>query len=123
MTANGDDSPDRSERRSAERLEILGTLRGEVMIFEPMSVREISETGVQVETAFSLQLDSLHDLRLELGDSSVVLKGRVVHCSIADMDQECVTYRSGFEFVEPSPAILRIIARFIGDVRSGRLAR
>jgi len=70
-------------KRDSERLQILGDLLGEVMVFQPMAIKEISTGGAQVETAFPLHLDSLHELRLTLGDQSVVVKGRVVHCSIA----------------------------------------
>src|SRR4051812_13975392 len=93
------------EKRDAERIEILGDLQGEVMVFQPMAIKEISRTGAQVETAFPLQLDSLHDFRLSLGDRSVVVKGRVVHCSISDVDQEVVIYRSGVEFIEPADRV------------------
>ena len=31
------------------------------MVFQHMTIREISLGGAQVETAFRLQLDSLHD--------------------------------------------------------------
>ena len=68
------------KNRDGERIEILGELHGEVMVFEPMAIREISRGGMQIETAFPLQPDSLHDFRLSLGDRSVVIKGRIVHC-------------------------------------------
>ena len=74
---------------------VLGELHGEVVVFQPMAIREISRSGAQVETSFPLQLDSLHELRLSLGNRSVILKARVVQCSICDVDQELVTYRSG----------------------------
>lgn len=104
-------------------MEILGDLQGEVMVYQPMAVREISHGGAQVETSFPLQLDSLHEMRLELGDSSVVVKGRVVHSSIADMDREFVTYRSGLEFIQLSSGTRDVIAHFIQAVTRGRLAR
>ncbi|MFN7915148.1 MAG: PilZ domain-containing protein [Vicinamibacterales bacterium] len=109
-----------AERRSTERLEILGDLRGEVMVYQPMAVREISHGGALIETSFPLQLDSLHDLRLELGDASVVVKGRVVHCSISDMDREFVTYRAGLEFIQPGGGVRDVIASFIGALKSSR---
>ena len=109
--------------RAGERVEILGDLQGEVMVYQPMAIRELSYDGAQVETSFPLQLDSLHELRLELGGASVVVKGRVVHCSISDMDREFVSYRSGLEFVEPSIGVRDVIGRFIEAVRSGRRAR
>ena len=110
------------DKRDTERIEILGELRGEVMVFQPMSIREISRGGAQVETAFPLQLDSLHDFRLTLGDSSIVLKGRVAHCSISDVDQEIVLYRSGIEFIEPPDRIASVIAHFIDAITDGRRA-
>ena len=110
------------DKRDGERIQILGELHGEVMVFQPMAIREISRGGVQVETAFPLQLCSLHELRLTLGEKSVVAKGRVVHCSISDVDQELVTYRSGLEFIEPSERIYAVIAGFIDAVKDGRRA-
>jgi len=87
--------------RSAERLPILGDLRGEIMVFEPLSVKELGAGGATIETRFALQLNSLHDLRLTLGQKSVVVKGRVVHSHISEVDQEEVAYLSGLEFVAP----------------------
>lgn len=111
-----------SENRDTERVQILGELLGEVMVFQPMSIVEISCGGVQVETRFPLQLDSLHDFRLGLGDRSIIVKGRVAHCSISDVDQENVTYKSGIEFVEPSERVFAAIAGFIDAVKDGRRA-
>src|SRR5713226_8855892 len=100
MAAGSTDDDRREDKRDAERIEILGELHGEVMVFQPMAIKEISRGGAQVETAFPLQLDSLHEMRLTLGDRSVVVKARVVHCSISDIDQELVAYRSGVQFIE-----------------------
>jgi len=111
------------DKRDFERLQILGDLLGEVMVFQPMSIKEISVGGAQVETAFPLHLNSLHDLRLTLGDRSVVVKGRVVHCSISDVEQEGVLYRSGIEFVEPSDRVFGVISDFIEAIKTGRRAQ
>src|SRR5258707_10733171 len=98
------------DKRDTGRLEILGDLRGEVMVFQPMAIKEISRGGAQIETAFPLHLDSLHDFRLTLGDLSLIVKGRVVHCSITDVDQELVIYRAGIEFVEPPDRVASAIS-------------
>jgi PilZ domain len=111
-----------NDKRDTERIEILGELLGEVMVFQPMAIKEISRGGAQVETAFPLQLDSLHDFRLSLGDRSIVFKARVAHCSISDMDQDVVVYRSGLEFVETPDRVSDVIAEFIDAVVSGRRA-
>jgi hypothetical protein len=110
------------EKRDTDRVQILGELKGEVMVFQPMAIKEISHGGAQVETVLPLQLDSLHDFRLTLGDRSIVVKARVAHCSISDVDQELVTYRSGIEFIEPSDRVAAAIAGFMEAIRDGRRA-
>ena len=111
------------EKRDAERVPILGELHGEMMIFQPMVVREISRGGATVETAYPLQLNSLHELRLTLGDRSIVVKARVVHSKISDVDQELVTYRSGIEFVDASERVVTAIGEFLDGVRATRGTR
>ena len=109
-------------KRREERLEILGELQGEVMVFQRLTIKEISRTGIRVETSFPLQLDSLHDLRVALADRAIVAKARVAHCSIADVGQEEVTYTSGLEFIEPSDRVVQAISDFIETIREGRRA-
>ena len=108
------------DKRQAERVPMLGELHGEVMVFQPMLVRDISRGGVTVETRFPLQIDSLHDIRLTLAGRSVVVKGRVAHSHISDVDQDIVMYRTGLEFVEPSAAVLGAIVDFIQTVKTNR---
>jgi len=108
------------DTRDSQRIELLGALGGEVMVFQPTTIHEISRGGMQVETAFPLHLDSLHDFRLTLGGRSIVVKGRVAHCHISDVDQDIVTYRSGVEFVEPSDRIVDAIGEFIDVLRQQR---
>ncbi len=113
---------DNDDKRDRERIEILGELHGEVMIFQPLSIKEISRGGCLVETSFPLHLNSLHEIRLTLGDRSIVLKGRVAHCRISDVEQELVHYKSGIEFIEPSDRVREVIVEFIQAIKSGRLA-
>src|SRR3954452_9935847 len=110
------------DKRETERVQILGELKGEVTVFQPMAIKEISRGGAQVETSFPLQLDSLHEFRLTLGDRSVVVKGRVAHCSITDVEQELVVYKSGIEFIEPADRVAGVIHGFIEAVQTGRRA-
>ena len=93
-------------------------MHGEVMVFQPTAVREISHGGMLVETAFPLQLYSLHDFRLTLGGKSVIVKGRVANSQISDVDQDVVTYRSDVEFVEPTERVAAAIADFVEDLQS-----
>jgi hypothetical protein len=110
------------DKREGERINILGELHGEVMVYQPTAIREISRRGAQVETRFPLQLDSLHEFRFTLGERSIVMKGRVVHCSITDVDQDVVLYRSGIEFIDPPERVSSVITDFIDAVVNGRRA-
>lgn len=107
-------------RRGAERVPILGDLQGEIMVFQPMLIRDISKTGVTIETRFPLHLDSLHEVRLSLVKKSVVVKARVAGSQITDVDQDIVTYRSGLEFVAVSGRVLDAIREFLVDVKADR---
>jgi PilZ domain len=114
-----DTSP--SDKRDAERVQMLGRLQGEVMVFQPMLIREVSLGGALVETRFPLHLNSLHDLRLTLGTRSIVVKGRVVHSQIRDVDQDVVIYWTGIEFVETSEHAASAIVEFLDSVRTHRI--
>lgn len=109
------------EKRDTERIEILGELPGEIMVFEPMAIKEISRGGAQIDLRFPLQLNSLHELRLSLGDRSIIVKGRVAHCRIVDVDQDVVTYRAGIEFIEPTDRAQQAIREFMDLVKKHRL--
>jgi hypothetical protein len=121
--SDGTDRPPRSgrDKRESERVPISGALLGEVMVFLPMTVKEISRGGAQIETSFPLQLDSLHDLRLALGERSIIVKGRVAHCRISGVDQEVVRYLSGIEFVEVSERVSSALAGFMEALKAGRI--
>ena len=107
----------------SDRVPVPGGVHGEVMVFQPMTIIDISHGGVQIETEFPLQLDSLHDFRLSLGDLSLVLKGRIARCQIADLQTGGLRYRSGVEFVEPSPHVQQAIDAFVNGHRHNRESR
>lgn len=107
-------------QRDSERVRIPGEVHGEVTVFQPMTILDMSERGAQVETNFPLHLDSLHDFRLSLGERSVVVKGRIAHCKIGDLMEGTVLYRTGVEFVEPSEHVQTAIRDFVEAQRTGR---
>jgi hypothetical protein len=109
-----------SDKRDTERVMILGDLQAEVMVFQPLQIREISRGGASVETRFPLSLDSIHELRLTLGQTSIILKGRVAHSRISDVDQDVVMYRSGIEFVDMSDRVQTVIASFLEALKTHR---
>ena len=105
------------DRRDAERLSVLGSLSGEVMVFQPLTIFEISEQGLETETNFPLYLDSLHKFRLKLGDQPVIVKGRITHCSLVDVDQELVRYRSGVQFVDLPQHVIQALKVFVAKLK------
>jgi hypothetical protein len=109
-----------SAKRRTDRIEISSEPRGEVMIYQPMVITEVSRGGAQVETTFPLQIDSLHDFRFVLGDRSVVVKGRVAHEHVSNVENAATIYRSGIEFVEPSERIVEAIGEFMDAVAAAK---
>lgn len=113
-----DEGPRR--RRAAERMPVLGKLQGEVKVYQSIAIKEISLGGAQIETEFPFLLDSLCEFRLTIGNRSVVVKGRIAHCRISDMDGDVVFYRSGVEFVDVPDRVKRAIEDYIADLTRAR---
>ncbi len=109
-------------RRDSERLQILGDLPADATVHQQLSVKELSRTGAQIEATFPLQINSLHDFRIALGSQSVVVKGRVVHCHIHEIDSEAVLYRAGIEFVDLPGWVDAALSQFIDALKTGRQA-
>src|SRR6185369_15851338 len=99
--------------RDSARVAVPGQVTGEVTVYEPMTILDLSDRGAQVETKFPLHLDSLHEFRLSLGTRSVVVKGRIAHCQIGELQEGTVLYRSGIEFIEPSDHAIAAIHAFV----------
>ncbi len=110
-----------SGKRHGDRVPILGELRGEIMVLEPLQVKELGVGGAKIETSFQLPLNSLHDLRLTLGTNAVVVKARVVHSYVGEVDGETVRYRSGVEFIESPAYVGAAITSYLESLRARRL--
>jgi hypothetical protein len=108
------------DHRESPRLDLLGTLPGEVSVLAPIAIRDISHTGVHVECAYPLLIGSAHQLRLHLGDRSVVVTARVVRCEVADVGHDAVRYVAGLEFIDLAPHAAAAIAAYIAGVRQRR---
>jgi PilZ domain len=104
-------------KRDAERVPVPAPLHGEVKVFQPMTILDVSTGGAQVETPFALQLDSLHEFRISLGERSIVLKGRIAHCHIGELKGGVVIYRTGVEFVETSDHVQSALEHFVAALK------
>ena len=108
-------------KRDNERVPVP-SLQGEVKVFQPMTILDVSRGGAQIETPFALQLDSLHDFRISLGDRSIVVKGRIAHCHIGELREGAVLYRTGVEFIENSGHVQTALEHFVEALKISRRA-
>ena len=104
-------------KRDNERVPVPAPLHGEVKVFQPMTILDVSTGGAQIETPFALQLDSLHEFRISLGERSVVVKGRIAHCHIGELKGGVVLYRTGVEFVELSDHVQSAVEHFVAALK------
>lgn len=104
-------------KRDSARVQVPSPLSGEVKVFQPITILDVSASGIKLETPFALQLDSLHDFRISLGERSVVLKGRIAHCHIGELKAGVVIYRTGVEFVETSDHVQAAIEHFVAALK------
>jgi hypothetical protein len=110
------------DNRVSPRLDLMGTLPGEVSVLAPITIRDISRSGVQVECVYPLLIGSAHELRLHLGDQPVIVKARVARCHVADLGHQIVRYVAGLEFIDLAPHAASAIDAFIDEVRTLRQA-
>jgi c-di-GMP-binding flagellar brake protein YcgR len=107
-------------KRDNERVAVPAPLYGEVKVYQPMTILDISRGGAQIVTPFALQLDSLHDFRISLGERSVVVKGRIAHCHIGELTEGVVLYRTGVEFIEISEHVALAVQSFVEALKAQR---
>jgi hypothetical protein len=115
-----DNKPRVPNKRDDERIPLGGQVEGEVMVFQPMTILDLSVSGAQIQTSFALQLDSIHDFRLTLGNRSVVVKGRIAHCQIGELTDVAALYRTGVEFVDVSDHARDAIGDFVTATKYSR---
>ena len=108
------------DKRATERLPILGELEGSVTVHQPIGITSISEGGAEIDGAVPLQVDSIHQFRLLLGEQPIIVTGRVAHCRVVDVGQDTMCYRAGIEFIDPSNPARTAIAAFIDAMKSAR---
>jgi len=109
-------------KRDNERVPVPSPIHGEVKVFQPMTILDVSHGGAQIETPFALQLDSLHDFKISLGTRSIVVKGRIAHCHIGELREGVVLYRTGVEFIENSVHVQTALEHFIAALKTANRA-
>ena len=104
-------------KRDTERVPVTSPLHGEVKVFQPMDILDVSHGGAQIETPFPLQLDSLHEFRISLDERSIVVKGRIANCHIGELKDGTALYRSGVEFIETTVHAQEALDTFVDALK------
>jgi hypothetical protein len=110
------------QTRDGERVPVPATVHGEVTVFQPLTILDLSVRGALIETTFPMSLDSLHDFRLTLGELSVIVKGRIAHSAVGDIAGGGLHYHTGLDFIEPSEHALCAIRDFVEAQRAAMKA-
>jgi len=106
------------DRRRAERFEVAGELWGSVGTVEVLNVRDVSVSGLLVESRRPLPVDGRHRVRLVLGTVASEVFARVSRVSWAGGTDRRERYLIGLEFLELPPALAQHIAQLVaGEVR------
>lgn len=101
------------DQRQRHRTPLASRLSGEVTVYRALTVTDLSLHGARVETPEPLRVNSVRAFRLNLGEQTIVLKGRVCHASIRALDDDLVVYTSGIEFLDVPAFAEMAIARFL----------
>ena len=99
------------DRRRSPRVEMLGRMQGRtVALGLQVRVREISLGGMSVETAQPLEVGSIHQFSLTLGDGATIqLTGRVLRTAQVTPEGAEAFFVSGIQFVEDDADVSGII--------------
>jgi hypothetical protein len=91
-----------NDRRHSPRTQIFGRLHGHLVALAiPVTVTEMSLGGLGFETTLDFPVGVVHEFRLTLGDESTIfVKGRVMHCHPADSPDDTPRFVVGVQFVD-----------------------
>ena len=105
-----------TERRAVPRVEPQQPLSARVKAFLPARIVDLSSRGVQLELATSLRPQVPCDLRIQLDQGEVVVRGIVRRCrawgfGLDEKDQRVLLYRAGLEFEQAAPeALVKVVS-------------
>ncbi|HQU34506.1 MAG TPA: PilZ domain-containing protein, partial [Thermoanaerobaculaceae bacterium] len=91
-------------------------LSARVKAFLPARIVDLSSRGVQLELATSLRPQVPCDLRIQLDQGEVIVRGVVRRCrawgfGLDERDQRVLLYRAGLEFEDAAPdALVKVVS-------------
>jgi hypothetical protein len=106
-----------TDRRRTPRVDLLAELQGHIVTLdEQIQVTQLSLGGMTVETMAPLSPRLRHIFRISFQTSAVTLQARVIHSRVV-IRGDTVSYVSGIEFVDPSPAAILDVQRMVEEAR------
>jgi PilZ domain-containing protein len=98
-----------SDRRADPRYDVIGALWGVLELHEEARLRNVSATGVLLDSPVPMALDAAQTIRLEVDGQSVTVDARVRHVRQQDYDSRGPRYAIGLELIEPPTPVLQSI--------------
>lgn len=97
-----------SDRRTQVRFDVVGALWGQLELEEQTRIRDVSTTGVLIDSSVPAALDSDQTVRVIIDGQPVSVGARVRHVR----SEEAIggpRYLIGLEFVSPPTSVLQSI--------------
>lgn len=95
-----------SERRRDRRVNLTSRLQGHLIeLDEPVEVLQVSEGGMTLSTRSPLSPRVVHEFRVRLGASYLLVQGAVRHSRVVVRNDD-VSYQTGIQFVDPPAELL-----------------
>ena len=98
-----------SDRRAEPRYDVIGALWGVLELHEEARLRNVSATGVLLDSPVPMALDSAQTIRLEVDGHGITVEARVKHVRQQHYDARGLGYAIGLEFIEPPTPVLQSI--------------
>ena len=98
-----------SDRRAHPRYDVIGALWGVLELQEQARLRNVSTTGVLLDSPVAMALDSAQTLRLAVDGQGVAVEARVRHIRTETGERLQPRYVIGLEFVAPPLSVLQSI--------------
>jgi hypothetical protein len=103
-----------SDRRSRERYEVLGVLRGTLELSEHVRVQNISGAGALIETSTPVTVGTTQLIQIALVGQPTRTTSRVRHVTPVGQPPNTL-YHVGVEFVSAPAELKALVASLIGE--------
>ena len=106
-----------ADRRSRQRYEVVGVLRGTLELSEQVRVQNISSDGALLETSTAPTVGATQSIQIAFGGQPTRITSRVRHVTAVGQAPNA-KYEVGVEFVS-APAVLKAsVAHLLGEAQA-----